>query len=166
MRIRYLLSFVLFAAVAVGGLVIAASPVGAGDDPVASTLREVQSPSGIPADLELVYDDMHALHGGVTIEIAEGKGKITERKRGGQDPEVTTGEVTAKELMSLVKLLVELEAWEQRTEERTLVPDESLARLEIQVGGHEAGFWEFYNDMGENNRLSRIRDRMKSVVTP
>ena len=56
----------------------------------------------------------------------------------------------------VIGLLVELQAWEQRTLPRPPVPDESAAGLRIHVGGEEARIWEWFNDMGTNQRLSRI----------
>jgi hypothetical protein len=69
-------------------------------------------------------------------------------------------------LSALVRLLVELEAWEQRTPPAEPLPDESRATLTISVGGQTSAVWERYNDMAENARLSLVREKMRDLLTP
>jgi hypothetical protein len=107
---------------------------------------------------------MHGMHGGTTITLsADGtlasrhvqRGELTER----------SGRVPADSVRALIGLLVELQAWEQRTPPRTPVPDESAAGLRIQAGGEEVRIWEWFNDMGTNQRLSRILGMMGRFVS-
>lgn len=75
------------------------------------------------------------------------------------------GRVPADSVRALIGLLVELQAWEQRTPPRTPVPDESAAGLRIQAGGEEARMWEWFNDMGANQRLARILGTLGRFVS-
>ena len=130
-------------------------------------LGQVQSTRQVPEDFKVVYDDMHALHGGLTITIlGDGTASMTEKLRGPQPPTVTEHKATSEELLSLVDLLVELKAWEQRTPDRLAVPDESKGTLAVSLGDQQGGFWEWYNDMGQNDRLVRIQRQMKTMATP
>lgn len=133
-----------------------------------SALKGLASTSQtVPASFEATYDDMHGLYGGLTICVrGDGTTRMESRKRGQGEPTVVQARATAAELGELVKLLVETEAWLQKTPERTPVPDESQANLRLSVEGASGGFWEWYNDMGANARLSRVRDQMTTIATP
>ncbi len=48
--------------------------------------------------------------------------------------------------------------------DRMAIPDESRASLTISAGGAESEIWEWYNDLDDNRRLSRIRDTMKRLA--
>lgn len=127
-------------------------------------LRAAAGGGDVPRDLEVVYDDMHGMHGGTTIRLdADGtlvsrhmeRGELTER----------SGRVPADSVRALIGLLVELQAWEQRTPPRRPVPDESAAGLRIVAGGEQARIWEWFNDMGRNQRLSRVLGMMGRFVS-
>ncbi len=127
-------------------------------------LRAAAGGGDVPADLQVIYSDMHGMHGGTTIRLsADGtlasqhmqQGVLTER----------AGRVPADSVRALVGLLVELQAWEQRTPPRPPVPDESAAGLRIRAGGEEARIWEWFNDMGTNQRLSRILGMLGRFVS-
>ncbi len=118
----------------------------------------------VPAELTVTYRAMHPLHGGNVVEIGgDGTTLRTSRRRGGEAT-VRQGRVGQEELLELVALLVELEAWEQRVPERAAVPDEGRATLEIRIGSAEGGFWEWYNDMGEHDRLLRLSVLMTELA--
>jgi hypothetical protein len=127
-------------------------------------LRAAAGGGNVPADFQVVYSDMHGMHGGTTIRLgADGtlasqhmqRGVLTER----------AGRVPADSIRALIGLLVELQAWEQRTPPRPPVPDESAAGLRIHAGGEEARIWEWFNDMGTNQRLSRISGMLGRFVS-
>jgi hypothetical protein len=123
---------------------------------------------GQPAgDLEVVYDDMHGLHGGETITL-RGDGSVTARRRDPPDtPQTEHGTTaTSEQVLELVTLLLDIEAWRQEVPERTLVPDESIARLFIRGAGLEASMWEFYNDLEGLGRLVRVKRTMEALVFP
>ena len=60
-------------------------------------------------------------------------------------------------LLDLVRLLVQLDAWEQRIPDRPPVPDESRAALTISVNGSANRISERFNDLAANNRLVQIK---------
>ncbi len=77
---------------------------------------------------------------------------------------MSQGDLTRAEVEELVRLLLELEAWRQLEPERMAVPDESRALLSISAGEAESEIWEWFNDLADNQRLIRIRDRMKQLA--
>ena len=118
-------------------------------------LRAAAGGGDVPPDFQVIYSDMHGMHGGTTIRLsADGtlasqhmqQGVLTER----------AGRVPADSVRAVIGLLVELQAWEQRTPPRTPVPDESRAGLRLRAGGEEVRMWDWFNEMRTNQRLSRI----------
>jgi hypothetical protein len=131
-----------------------------------SALNAILLSGDIPADLEITYDDRHGLWGG-TLIVVGGRGVARERReRTGNDPapEVFEAEASRDQLLELIALLVELEAWEQRTEDRPPLPDESRAALSVSVGGQSSLVWERFNDMASNRRLIRVKTLMSEIV--
>lgn len=133
-----------------------------------SKLRAILDGGEVPADLEVVYDDRHGLWGGTRIVISGGGRGQERRERVGGDPkpEVFGNRVSQAQLLELVGLLVETEAWEQRASERTPVPDEGRATLLIRVGGQESATWERTHEMAQSRRLILIKDKMCEIVRP
>jgi hypothetical protein len=150
--------------VAVSLLMVAACQGGGSEQGgVESTLRAIAGGNAAPADLSVIYDDMHGLWGGQTISLlGTGAYERQERARGGSAPVVITGMVDRQQLQALASLLVDLKAWEQRVPERAPVPDESRATLKIRVGATEVAIWEWYNDLPKNDRMVQISSRMHS----
>lgn len=151
-----LLGLFLAALLATGAPVLA-------DETLEATLKASATSGDVPAELVIVYDDMHGLHGGSTIEL-KGDGTATRRDVNRGAEATASATVAAGDLHELVKLLVEVEAWTQKTPSRELVPDESQARLVLKLGEQELGFWEFYNDMEANQRLSKVKARLDTLV--
>lgn len=132
---------------------------------VESSLKRIQTEKNVPPDLTITYDDMHGLWGGTIILIdGSGNGERRERARGDRKPKIFSKPIPKEQLMELVRLLIEQEAWEQRTPERESVPDESRATLSISVGGQSVRIWEWFNDMEKNRRLSIIKAKMKQLT--
>jgi hypothetical protein len=69
-------------------------------------------------------------------------------------------------LLQLIKLLVDLKAWEQQTAERTPAPDESRATLTLTVNQQTTRIWEWFNEMPRNRRLTVIRQNMADLTRP
>ncbi len=108
--------------------------------------------------LELVYDDTHGPWGGTRCELAaEGELTCTVTPEGFGTPVERSVKLTPGQLQELAGLLASLEVWEQRVPPRTPVPGETKAELTVAVGGTEASMWEWYNDMGANDRLAQIK---------
>lgn len=108
----------------------------------------------------VTYDDLHPLHGGLTLTI-DGAGKVTQKAVRQKVGEVK--DVSASDLKKLVELLQKHQAWEQKEAERKPRPDESKARLMIRYGEDSVTVWEWYNDLRKNNRLLEIREAMKKA---
>jgi hypothetical protein len=118
-----------------------------------------------PRDLVITYHAMHPFHGGTIVEVrGDGQALRTSRRRGDLQSSIRQVELEPEALLEIVTLLVELEAWEQRVPERAPVPDEGRARVSIEMGGLEGGFWEWYNDLGEHDRLLRVSALMTELV--
>jgi hypothetical protein len=85
---------------------------------------------------------------------------------GDPEPEVFSAEVSRGQLLELIRLLVETEAWEQRAPERMPVPDEGSATLLIRAGGQESTTWELTHEMARSCRLILIKDKISEIVRP
>lgn len=140
---------------------------GAAAPTLQSALTGIKTSGAVPTSLEVVYDDMHPLWGGMTVSVkGDGKVHMETRQRGQPAPTTTESTATAAKVMDLVKLLVNVEAWNQKTPDRTPVPDESRATLTVKVDAVQGGFWEWYNDLESNKRLSKVRDAMTEMAKP
>lgn len=111
--------------------------------------------------LTVTYDDLHPLHGGLTLTI-HGDGRAEQTARRTKAGEIKA--VTAAELRELVELLYRHKAWEQRVPERRAIPDESRSLLVIEYDKDAAMTWEWFNDMDKNKRIIEIRDFMKKIA--
>lgn len=132
---------------------------------ISNKLRAILDGGEVPADLEVVYDDRHGLWGGTRIVIGGGFGQERRERVGGDpEPEVFSSKVSRGQLLELIGLLVETEAWEQRAAERTPVPDEGRASLLIRAGGERSATWERTHEMTRNRRLILIKDRMSEIA--
>jgi hypothetical protein len=127
-------------------------------------LKGIVAANSVPAVLIVTYDDMHGLWGGTTI-IVRGDGSLERRTRplGAPEAEVTRKQVGGSELLDFVRLLVELEAWEQRTADEQPVADESRAHLTISAGINRSTVWERVGEMRANDRLLRIKSRLMTL---
>jgi len=116
------------------------------------------------ATFSVTYNDLHPMHGGLTLTIhGDGKCERVEKKVPWMEsPEPC--QVSRPDLERLVGLLREMQAWEQRTPERRPVPDESRSRLTVRFGKDETTIWEWHNDMRSNNRIARVRDLMTEIA--
>lgn len=130
-------------------------------------LKSIIAAGKVPSNFEVRYDDMHALWGGTTITVrGNGIGERRERLRGQTGARVIETRISQGQLVAFIRLLVALRAWEQRTPDRQAVPDESRATLVINIDGRTSRMWEWFNEMSQNARLSRIRDSMVMLTTP
>ena len=119
----------------------------------------------VSPDLVITYDAMHPFHGGTVVEIrGDGVALRTSRRRGDQQSSIRQHQVRPNDVLALLDLLVVLRVWEQRVPERSPVPGEGRASVLIEFDGRQAGFWEWYNDMGEHDRLLRISALMTELV--
>ena len=121
-------------------------------------LTTILATSAVPADMAIAYNDMHGLWGGTTITV-RGDGSVERhtKARGAAAAQVSHTSIDRRMLLDLIRLLVQLEAWEQRIPDRPPVPDESRASLTISVDGGASRIWERFNDLAANNRLVQIK---------
>lgn len=130
-------------------------------DKVRACLDQLAANRGDWSKFSVTYDDLHGLHGGLTLTI-HGDGRVEQHAVRAQTREPR--DVLKPDLEKLLALLRELQAWEQRTPERQAVPDESIARLTIRCGGDEVTIWEWHNQMAENARIGRVSDLMTRLA--
>ena len=128
---------------------------------VEEALKAYQDGHLEPRDLWITYSDLHPLHGGLEL-VVDGLGHVQQEalREEVKEPE----DLTEEEMMQLVILIIELEAWKQIVPERAPLPDESRAILQIQAGESGSQMWEWYNDMVGDNRLIQIREMMKQFA--
>ncbi|WP_157369455.1 hypothetical protein [Zavarzinella formosa] len=134
-------------------------------DKIHHALDELAAGRGEWDKFSITYDDMHGFHGGLTLTI-HGDGQI-ERQIVINHAEVQTGKtllVPKEDLEKLLALLRELRVWEQRTAERTSLPDESRTELTIHYGDNKTTIWEWYNEMSANARIEKVHDLMSQLV--
>jgi hypothetical protein len=127
-------------------------------------LQAIVAANYAPAGLTVTYDDMHCLWGGTTI-IVRGDGSVERLARalGEPEPGVTRKQLDRRELVDFVRLLVELEAWEQRTADKPPAAGESLAHLTITLDWSASRVWERVNEMAADDRLIRIKTRLDNL---
>ena len=114
--------------------------------------------------LRVVYSDLHGLWGGVTITLTgDGEYEHTSRQPGGP-PVTVRRRVEPGSVRSIVRLLRETRAWEQRIPERAPLPDESRATLAIACGGAESSTWERYNDLQPGQGIGPVRDALARLL--
>lgn len=131
--------------------------------PVEQALRAAASGAALPPDFAVTYSDMHGMHGGMRVSLsADGtyNWQTYSQQAGLSQAE---GRVPEEAVRDVITLLVQLRAWEQVTPPREPVPDESRAGLLIRAGGEEARIWEWFNDMGANNRLIQVSSRLAAL---
>lgn len=114
----------------------------------------------------VVYSDAHGLWGGTTISLGADGAYRRDRVDPRGPSERTEAVVDASRQRALTKLLVELKAWKQQVRERRAIPDESRAGLTLRCGDAEARIWEWYNDLGRQQRIARVRDALQALETP
>lgn len=160
------LTVILTTVIFVGGISCSSTPsITANRASVESALQASLMSSKVPPDLEITYDDTHGLWGGTAIIIhGSGRGERRERANGGAKPEIFETAIEQKQLLELIQLLIELEAWEQQTPDRQPLADESRATLTISVDGQRSSMWEWFNEMAKKKRLIEIKAKMSEMT--
>ena len=109
-------------------------------------------------NLTIVYSDMHGLWGGITITLStDGAYELLERARGGIVPDLARRTVPPVQIHEVLRVLLDIRAWEQQTLQRTPISDEVRATLTLRAGDVESSIWELYNNLEKNARLVRVR---------
>lgn len=108
---------------------------------------------------------MHELWGGQILTVyGDGRLERQIRARGGVPSKTDHRQIGEALPLELVRLLVELSAWEQRTVDVPPVPDESRPALTIHMQGSTSRVWERFLEMPANGRLLWIRDWIESQL--
>ena len=153
-----------------------------------STLRDASESGRVPSDLWVVYDDETPLSGGDRIEVT-GEGRLrwwrlrpsvfeasatpetslydTEVGPTPTEPAAIETQVTERALLELVRLLVEVEPWEQRAEE---VVDEgrldrrrAVLRASVRAGAESV--WEWHDALDDpDGRIVNVRRWAERVI--
>lgn len=135
------------------------------DNSIENDLKVILETRKVPPELSITYSDLHGLWGGTKITFTgAGSGEIQERETGEPQPRTLKSTVEQDQLLELVKLIVDLKAWEQRTPERQPQPDESRSTLTISTGAHSSTTWEWFDDMEKDQRLIQIKTKMTGMV--
>ena len=127
-------------------------------------LRTIIATNSVPAELIITYDDMHGLWGGMTITVrGDGNVERQTKEMGAPDAGITRKQVDGRKLLELVRLLVELQAWEQHIADEPPVAGESRAYLTISLKESTSLVWERVNEMVANNRLIQIKTGLENL---
>ena len=128
-------------------------------------LKNIIATNSIPTELTITYDDMHGLWGGTMITVrGDGSVECQTKHMGAPKAEITRRRVDSRELVELIRLLIDLEAWEQRSADKQPIVGESRAYLTISVKEDASRVWERVNEMVANNRLVQIKTRLEELL--
>jgi len=128
---------------------------------VSSNLRALLDDEFSPTSLRVTYEEIHPTQDGPRLMI-KGTGQIQQTGEGanaGMYPDLSPAEVE-----NLVRLLLDIEAWEQRTPWREAASDKIRAYLRVQVGGASSEIWEWYDQLDDNRRIVQLLDQLKKVT--
>lgn len=133
---------------------------------IQSPLETAVDQRSVPESLVVVYDDYHPRWGGRRIVVKGDRSLEVERWRPNQPenaPDRFSGTIPESALMDLVRLLVAIEAWDQRVEDDDTRIDDAKARLEVRIGGERRAIWEWANDLQANGRIVRIQQHLSAL---
>ena len=128
---------------------------------VSSNLRALLADEFSPTSLRVTYEEIHPTQDGPRLMI-KGTGQIQQTGAGatpGVYPDLSPAEVE-----NLVRLLLDIEAWKQRTPWREAASNEIRAYLRVQVGGASSEIWEWYDKLDDNQRIVQLLDQLKKVA--
>ncbi|MEE8348685.1 MAG: ankyrin repeat domain-containing protein [Acidobacteriota bacterium] len=113
-----------------------------------------------PASLRIIYEELHPTQEDSRILI-QGTGEVQQEgdMLGGDIPRLRLAEME-----NLIRLLIDMEAWEQRIPWRETDSQKSRAYLRVQVGGVSSEIWEWYDELDKNGRIVKLLDQMKKFV--
>jgi len=151
-------------------------------DPVATRIADARDAGNVLRDLLITWDDHAAAWGGRRIEVrGDGAVSVTrfrpsmlsasgapeaslgqESRAGGEV--VFRGALEPRDLLPLLDLLSELNAWEQRPSRGAAPMDTSRATLGLRIGDAESHSWEYSSDLMTAHRLIRARDALMELV--
>lgn len=139
-----------------------------GSDSAPATVPEIHSKlrafldDQIPAaSLRITYEELHPNQDGPRI-VVEGTGAIQ------REVADTNGynNLSLAEIEHLVRVLIDMEAWEQRSTYRKTASSEGRAYLRVQVGGASSEIWEWYDELDSNQRIVKLLDQLKKPAFP
>ena len=127
-------------------------------------LQAIVASNSVPAELLITYDDMHGLWGGTTVTVdGDGNVECHTKEIGAPTVTITRKQLARHKLLELIRLLIELRAWQQRVPDEPPVAGESRATLTISLKEGTSRTWERVNDMAANNRLAQIKTWLENL---
>ena len=106
------------------------------DGPIVAALHDAAAGNGLP-DLSIAYSDLHGLWGGVAVRITgDGVYERVTRQRGGE-PVVVRGRAGPDAVQGIARLLLEIEAWEQRVPEAATAIAVEVQHRALEVAGRQ-----------------------------
>lgn len=121
----------------------------------------------IPESLVVIYDDYHPRWGGQRIVVKGDRTLEAEQWRPNQPedaPDRWSGTVPEEAMVVLVRLLTEIEAWDQQTDDDDTRIDDAKARLEVRVRGEREAIWEWANDLQATGRIVRVQQHLSALA--
>lgn len=113
-----------------------------------------------PASLRIIYEELHPTQE-VSRILIQGTGEVQ------QEGEMLGGDIPRlrlAEMENLIRVLIDMEAWEQKIPWRETGSQESRAYLRVQVGGVSSEIWEWYDELDSNRRIVKVLDQLKKFV--
>jgi len=152
-------------------------------DPVAGRIADARDAGRVPADLVVTWDDHAAAWGRRRIEVRGDGAVVVTRFRPtllpasgapeaslGQESRVGAevvfrGAVDPQQLLPLLDLLAEIDAWDQRPSRGAPPLDTARATLSLRIGGAQSQAWEYSSDLLTAHRLIRARDALTTLLS-
>jgi ankyrin repeat protein len=128
---------------------------------ISSSLRALLNDEVSIANLRVTYEEIHPTQDGPRLTI-KGTGQIQQEgeiANAGMYPDLSSAEVE-----NLIRLLLDIQTWEQRTPWRETDSEEIRAYLRVQVGGASSEIWEWYDELDDNGRIVQLFDQLKKVA--
>lgn len=140
-------------------------PHGRSSHAIELSLRRALESEGAVPQLRVTYDDRHGLHGGFMLSLGP-DGTLRQEVQAPASKNVgrLRAKITTTQMSELVRLLLNLEAWQSSGIGHELRPDESLARLIISDGTNRSEISELFNEVSPTSRIGQIRKKMTDLA--
>jgi hypothetical protein len=133
---------------------------------IADGLENAHESGSAPTGLRVVYDDYEREQGGDRIEL-KGDGSLRgDRWRPGEtegEGRYWEGRVPESSVAALVRLLIEIRAWEQEAEEEPARLEARRATLTIEIGGDRSTIWEYASDLESRGRIHQVKTHLDAL---
>jgi class 3 adenylate cyclase len=113
-----------------------------------------------PASLRIIYEELHPTQE-ISRIVIQGSGEVR------QEGEMLGGDIPPlrlAEMENLIRLLIDIEAWEQKIPWRETDSPKGRAYLRVQVEGVSSEIWEWYDELDSSRRMVKVLDQLKKFV--